>query len=121
MVKRRRTKASEEEVIEEQKTPKITKSVSLVSRTEEVDGHDEEYDLEVEHFVHEHPAFVRVRAEQKRALADYENVTVSISVSIPCYKEEIEKVLTEASEMVSERLNDELDFYMGEESGEDED
>lgn len=102
----------EEEHVEEQKTPMMVEKVSIVSRNEVVDGHEQEYDLEVSHFVHDNLAYVRVQAEQKRTLAEYENVTVSISVSIPCYKEEVEAVIAEAGELVGDRLNQELDFYL---------
>ena len=115
--KRRSRTKQEAEATEESVQGKITKDVVLVSSSRIVDGHKEEYDLEVQKFVTD-PAFVRVSAGQTRQIVEFESVRVDIAVTIPCYKEEVEDVIAEATEMVADRLEKELDFYLGAEEDE---
>lgn len=96
----------------------VQKNTVFISRGKVVDGQREEHDLEVEKFITE-PAFVKVSASQTRSPMEYESVKVEVSVTLPCYAEEAEEVLKEASDMVAKHLEDELDYHMkGDDGGE---
>ncbi len=57
------------------------------------------------------PAYVRISAGTTKKLADYESLRVDVSISVPCYTEEIEAVAKKVGEKVSEILSAELAEY----------
>lgn len=61
------------------------------------------------------PAFVRVAAGVTKNLGNYESLRVDVSLTVPCYVEEIEKVQKRAAELVASMLDDEVEEYLGKE------
>ena len=59
------------------------------------------------------PAYVRVSAGVTRNMGNYESLRLDVSVSIPCYVEEIERVQAEAADIVAKALEREQDNYTG--------
>lgn len=57
------------------------------------------------------PAYVRISAGTTKKLADYESLRVDVSISVPCYAEEIETVAKNVGEQVSNILSEELSQY----------
>lgn len=57
------------------------------------------------------PAYVRISAGTTKKLADYESLRVDVSLSVPCYTEEIQAVAKRVGEEVSAILSDELAQY----------
>lgn len=57
------------------------------------------------------PAYVRVNAGSTKNMGNYESLRVDVSVSIPCYTEEIDKVLVVAADKAAAFLEDELANY----------
>lgn len=70
--------------------------------------------IEVTQFVTE-PAYVRVSAGVTKKLADYESLRVDVSMSVPCYVEEIDTVFPRVAARVSELLTEEVEAYLGDE------
>ncbi len=68
--------------------------------------------LEVRKFEVE-PAYVRVSAGMTKNLGNYESLRVDVAISMPCYTEEIEKVIPKVADMVAAHLEDELKNYEG--------
>lgn len=68
--------------------------------------------IEVRQFVTE-PAYVRVNAGVTKNLGNYESLRIDVSVSVPCYAEEIEKVEKRVASMVADMLDAEVDEYVG--------
>lgn len=68
--------------------------------------------LEVRKFEVE-PAYVRVSAGMTRNMGNYESLRVDVSVSMPCYAEEVEAVIPKAADMVAAHLDAELKNYEG--------
>ena len=71
--------------------------------------------LEVRKFETE-PAYVRVNAGVTKNLGNYESLRVDVAITVPCYVEEIGEVQTRVADMVAERLDTEIENYMGKES-----
>lgn len=69
--------------------------------------------LEVQKFETD-PAYVRINAGVTRSIGDYESLRVDVAISVPCYKEEMDDILDTVGEMVQERLESEVDNYLGE-------
>lgn len=59
------------------------------------------------------PAYVRVSAGMTKNMGNYESLRVDVSVSIPCYAEEVEKVIPVVADMVAAHLDEELKNYEG--------
>ena len=112
--RRRRNKADAEEHTAE---TKVNKTTEMVSGTRVVDGKSEEYELEVRKFVTE-PAYVRASFGQTRKIEEFESVRVDVSVSLPCYAEEIEETLTQARELAMEACEDEIEYFLNEDDEE---
>ena len=55
------------------------------------------------------PAYVRVSHGLTKNMGNYESLRVDVSVSLPCYTEEVEQALPIASDIASVFLNEELD------------
>lgn len=70
--------------------------------------------LEVRKFETE-PAFVRVNAGTTINLGNYESLRIDVSLSVPCYVEEIEKVQKRVASLVADMLSEEKEAYTGKE------
>lgn len=57
------------------------------------------------------PAYVRVNAGATRNTGQYESFRVDVSISIPCYPEEIDEVVGRVADQVSSYLDQELEKY----------
>jgi hypothetical protein len=60
------------------------------------------------------PAFVRVNAGVTKNLGNYESLRVDVSITAPCYVEEIDKVQKAIAEKVATMLDEEVETYLGE-------
>lgn len=63
------------------------------------------------------PAYARVSVGETRNMGDYESLRIDVSVSLPCYPEEITDALAEAADTAVLFLQDELSRYIGERNG----
>lgn len=70
--------------------------------------------LEVRRFETE-PAYVRVNAGVTKNLGNYESLRVDVSLTVPCYVEEIEKVQPRVAGLVADMLDKEVEEYVGKE------
>jgi hypothetical protein len=77
-------------------------------------GEEKRKSLEVRKFETE-PAYVRVNAGVTKNLGNYESLRVDVSLTVPCYVEEIEQVQTRTAELVAKMLDDEVEEYLGKE------
>jgi hypothetical protein len=68
--------------------------------------------IEVREFA-TNPAYVKVQAGVTKSLGDYEFLRVDVSISVPCYVEEIDSVYPAVAEKVSDRLTQEVEAYLG--------
>lgn len=75
------------------------------------EGTETEEIISVQQFMTE-PAYVRVNAGVTRSIADYESLRVDVSVSLPCYKEEVDAALDLAGEIAAAHLDSEVDQYL---------
>ncbi len=66
------------------------------------------------------PAYVRANAGVTKSTGNYESLRVDISVSLPCYPEEVDEVLERVCDYVAVKLQSELDKYLGDNSGDSE-
>lgn len=57
------------------------------------------------------PAYVRVNAGMTKSLAPYESLRVDVSLSVPCYTEEIDDVFPAVADKVAAYLASELKNY----------
>lgn len=57
------------------------------------------------------PAYVRVSAGMTKNMGNYESLRVDVSVSMPCYAEEVDKVIPVVADMVAGHLDNELKNY----------
>lgn len=66
------------------------------------------------------PAYVRVQAGVTKSLGanTYEFLRLDVSISMPCYKEEVDQTFEEVAERVSVLLDQEVVNYLGAEDGE---
>ena len=103
MDERRRRRSTQPDVIETEDTRTVISSYlgSEKNRTEK---------LQVRKFMVE-PAYVRVNAGMTKNMGNYESLRVDVSVTIPCYPEEIDKVLPRVADKVAKFLDEELDKY----------
>ena len=109
---RRRRRSAEPDAEVTETKGKMTKKVAIISSGEWVDGHMEETEIEVEEFISE-PAYVRINVAQSKQPADYESVRVELSVTVPCYPQQIQNRMDHWKDYLGNVLADELDFYMG--------
>lgn len=75
---------------------------------------DERKVIEVREFKTD-PAYVRVGAGVTKRIADYESLRVDVSISVPCYVEEIEEVQKRTASLVADMLDEEVEQYLGQE------
>jgi len=57
------------------------------------------------------PAYVRVNAGMTKNMGNYESLRVDVSLTLPCYPEEVDKVFPLVADKVSLFLQDELKNY----------
>lgn len=67
--------------------------------------------IEIQPFVTE-PAYVRASAGVTRNLGEYESLRVDVSITVPCYPEEIDQVYTNLTDKVCELLDEEVSRYI---------
>ncbi len=89
----------------------VLKSVSLSGEKKEDSRTDET--IAVRKF-ETAPAYVRVSAGATKNLGDYESLRVDVSVEVPCYYEEIDSVIEDIAEFVSDKLESEVVGYIEE-------
>jgi len=70
--------------------------------------------IEVQQFDVE-PAYVNVRAGVTKNLGEYESLRVDVSLTVPCYMEQIDEVFDAVADNVCGMLDDEVERYMEEE------
>ena len=89
---------------------KATVNVKTV-RTRQIlsdDQHEIEFDAEI---FETDPAYVRVSHGVTKSIGDYESLRVDVSLSVPCYREQIEETAIDCGEKVASILEGELDEY----------
>ncbi len=115
MARRRRAKPEQQ-----QATGRKWVKASIVRPGEpDEDLHDEEEVL-VQQFEVE-PAYIRVGAGVTKKIAEYESLRVDIAATVPCYREQIQEQTDAVAEWVADRLDEEVDEYLGIEPEEEED
>ena len=57
------------------------------------------------------PAYVRISHGVTKSIGDYESLRIDVSLSVPCYKEQIDQIARDCGERVAIMLEDELDAY----------
>jgi hypothetical protein len=57
------------------------------------------------------PAYVRVNAGMTKNMGNYESLRLDVSISMPCYPEEVDKVFVVVADKVSVFLEEELKQY----------
>lgn len=72
--------------------------------------------LSVKKFLSE-PAYVRVSAGQTINLGDYESQRVDVSITMPCYPEEVDEVLPFVADKVGVFLEEEVERWGGGKNG----
>ena len=83
----------------------------VISKLKSVDGEDlvEEFDTEV---FETEPAYVRAAAGMTRNLGDYESLRVDVAITLPCYKEDVERTYGVAADTVAVLLEEEIEKYL---------
>ena len=66
--------------------------------------------LEVRKFLAE-PAYVRVNVGMTKNMGNYESLRLDVSLSVPCYTEEIDQVFHSVADRVSVLLEEEMKQY----------
>lgn len=78
---------------------------------QEIDGSEvEDQETEIHKFTTD-PAYVRVNAGVTKNMGSYESLRIDVSVSMPCYKEQVDRTYEELSERVYKMLDEELKKY----------
>lgn len=57
------------------------------------------------------PAYVRVNVGSTKNMGNYESLRVDVSITMPCYAEEVDKVLPKLADKVGKYLDEELQKY----------
>lgn len=57
------------------------------------------------------PAYVRVNAGMTKNMGNYESLRIDVSLTVPCYTEEVDRVFPRVAERVSVFLQEELKNY----------
>jgi hypothetical protein len=103
MVERVRRRTRRPEVATADETIRVMSSAFGVEESERED-------IETRKFAAE-PAYVRINAGVTKNMGNYESLRLDVSVTVPCYTEEIEEVAERVSDKVAEMLEDELKKY----------
>lgn len=78
-------------------------------------GAEEQETREQEVMVFEsEPAYVRASAGVTKNLGDYESLRIDVSVSVPCYREDVEETYEAVADQVYGLLEAEIENYMPE-------
>ncbi len=77
-------------------------------------------EIEIQVFETE-PAYARVGAGVTKKIREYESLRVDVGAWIPCYREQLAEQMEVVAEFIAERLDIEVDKYLGEPTEEDED
>jgi hypothetical protein len=88
---------------------KETKTVRTTLNKEESETSSEDY-----HQFTTEPAYVRVGSGVTKNLGNFESLRVDVSITMPCYPEEIDAVYRDLSEKVSSLLDEEVSKYLSE-------
>lgn len=67
------------------------------------------------------PAYARVGAGVTKKIREFESLRVDVGANIPCYREQLAEQMEVVAEFIAERLDIEVDKYLGEPTEEDED
>lgn len=95
------------------KKPAVQAVESTVRVTRKVCGQEsEEVTSEVHKFEVE-PAYVRVNGGITKSTGNYESLRVDVSISVPCYVEDIQATYDRIADDVAFKLEDEVEKYMG--------
>lgn len=100
------------EIQEESIESKVYVRTKLPNQTEET---EQEYTIGVHKFITE-PAIVRVSAGVTRSLGEgtFEFLRLDVSISMPCYAEQVNEVFNAVAEDVSVKLAEEQEKYFNE-------
>ena len=114
-----RTRTRKKKEAETKLVPATLHVVSRVVGSDE-DDKDSMYELDVRQFEVD-PAYVTLKAGVTKSPQQYESVRIDVSVSTPCYVEELDDTIEAVSEIVYEALQREVEAYGvgGEEDGEE--
>jgi len=95
------------------KKPDVHSGKSTISVITKAYGNEEAETetIEVQKFDVE-PAYVHVRAGVTKNLGEYESLRVDVSLTVPCYMEQVDDVFDSVAEQVSGMLDDEVDKYL---------
>ena len=99
----RRRRRAETTVAAGHKRVRTTHLGSETESTEELDVQTFETD----------PAYVRVNVGTTKSIGEYESLRVDVSISMPCYKEEIETMIPKIADVAAEHLDEQIDLFMG--------
>ena len=115
MARRRRAKPEQQ-----QATGRKWVKASIVRPGEPDEELLDEEEILVQQFETE-PAYIRVGAGVTKKIAEYESLRVDIAATVPCYREQIQDQTDAVAEWVADRLDEEVDEYLGIESEPEED
>lgn len=87
------------------------KSTTVTAKERKLDEVVEVDEGSVKEFKTE-PAYVRVGAGVTKNMGDYESLRVDVSISAPCYREDVDVTFNKVAEEVAKKLSDEVDKYM---------
>ena len=92
--------------------PAAIEAASRLTISSKYMGKDESTpkNIEVRKFEVE-PAYVRVSAGMTKNMGNYESLRVDVALTVPCYTEEIDKVVPLVADKVAAFLQDELSNY----------
>lgn len=93
------------------KAPQVESTVLKVMSSGFGIEKDEQRVIDVRKFETE-PAYVRVNAGVTKNMGNYESLRLDVSISCPCYVEEIDQVQAVVADSVAEFLNAEIANYI---------
>lgn len=102
---RRRRRTPKPEAMSAEETLTVT-----TAHGKDDDGKRTTEKLSVRKFLVE-PAYVRVNAGMTKNMGNYESLRLDVSLTVPCYAEEIAEVFPEVADRVSAYLEEELANY----------
>lgn len=88
----------------------VAPTVKVFTKLPGADEKEKVIELAVEQFVTD-VAFVRVNAGVTKNQGNYESLRIDVSITYPCYKEQVAEVFPRVAEMVAGYLDSELDNY----------
>lgn len=103
MARRKRSTAKEE-------APSVTIHTQRLKSRSIIESDEQEYELDAEIFQTD-PAYVRVAHGVTKSIGDYESLRIDVAVTVPCYREAIDRTAEDAGEQAALVLERELDEY----------